>query len=106
MSKNKPERISEKSLSSHKTPIKQPLSEQQLSALHTQFMADISHELITPLTALKLYVEAIQDNMFDNDAYALQRLENKVNEFEQLIETWLAVAASSKDPCQSPKAKK
>ena len=49
-------------------------------------LAEVAHELRSPLTALKLQVESLQYNLEDDPESAYQRLDNKVAELNQLIE--------------------
>lgn len=49
-------------------------------------LAEVAHELRSPLTALKLQVESLQYNLEDDPNAAYQRLNNKVTELNELIE--------------------
>lgn len=49
-------------------------------------LAEVAHELRSPITALKLQVESLQYNLEDDPESAYQRLDNKVAELNQLIE--------------------
>ncbi len=47
--------------------------------------ADIVQDLRTPLAVIRLYVEALQDGMVEDQNDIFQRLERKIRECEQLL---------------------
>jgi signal transduction histidine kinase len=51
-----------------------------------QLLADISHELVTPLTVLKLQVESLKDGMEDDVNAAYDALDLKLKDLEKLIQ--------------------
>ncbi len=51
-----------------------------------QLLADVSHELGTPLTVLKLQVESLKDNLEDDVQATYNSLDNKLNDIEHLID--------------------
>ncbi|WMN61972.1 histidine kinase dimerization/phospho-acceptor domain-containing protein [Pseudoalteromonas xiamenensis] len=71
---------------------KGPLSEEGGEAKKAQFLATLSHQLRTPLSVIKLYVEALQDGMYDNTDEAFARLDAKCREIEQLMDELLKEA--------------
>jgi signal transduction histidine kinase len=50
-----------------------------------QLLADVSHELGTPLTVLKLQVEALKDNIEDDVQATYNSLDNKLDDIQHLI---------------------
>ncbi|MCE9684922.1 hypothetical protein LZP73_01685 [Shewanella sp. AS16] len=66
-----------------------PLSGAECQAGKAAFLAALAHELRTPLSVIKLYVEAIQDEMYDNKDQAFARLDAKFQEFEHLMDELL-----------------
>jgi len=50
-----------------------------------QLLTDVSHELATPLTVLKLKVESLKDNMEDDVNATYDALDVKLNDLEKLI---------------------
>lgn len=50
-----------------------------------QLLADVSHELATPLTVLKLQVESLQDNLEEDVDTTYRSLDRKLNDLEKLI---------------------
>ncbi|WP_052093364.1 ATP-binding protein [Colwellia psychrerythraea] len=48
-------------------------------------LADVSHELSTPLTVLKLQVESLKDNLEEDVQASYDALDNKVSDIENLI---------------------
>lgn len=54
--------------------------------IRTQYASDISHELRTPITNLRLHLEAIQDGMIDIDDDAISVLIQNTSELEQITE--------------------
>jgi two-component system, OmpR family, sensor histidine kinase BaeS len=51
-----------------------------------QLLADVSHELSTPLTVLKLQVESLKDNLEDDVNATYDALDNKITDIEHLID--------------------
>ncbi|BDX05805.1 ATP-binding protein [Planctobacterium marinum] len=49
-------------------------------------LAEVAHELRSPLTALKLQIESLQYNLEDDPKTAYLRLNNKIDELNKLIE--------------------
>lgn len=52
----------------------------------SQFLNKVSHELRTPLSVIKMYVESIEDGMYENNSEVFQHLKDKFNEFELLMD--------------------
>ncbi|PKG82461.1 hypothetical protein CXF85_13310 [Colwellia sp. 75C3] len=50
------------------------------------FLNKVSHELRTPLSVIKMYVESIEDGMYENNKIVFQSLRGKFKEFEMLID--------------------
>ncbi len=50
-----------------------------------KMLADISHELRTPLSVLKLHIEAMEHNLIDDDTLAYAKINNKIDQLNQLI---------------------
>ncbi len=51
-----------------------------------QLLADVSHELSTPLTVLKLQVESLKDDLEDDVQATYNSLDNKLDEIQHLID--------------------
>lgn len=51
-----------------------------------EMLAEVAHELRSPLTALKLQIETLEYNLEDNPKAAYNRLNKKVTELNQLID--------------------
>lgn len=47
---------------------------------------NIAHELRTPLSVIKMQIEAIDDGMYENNDQAFKQLKEKLVEFESLID--------------------
>jgi len=78
----------QKNSHSAKRPSKLAVAENSylnLSDAKAQFLNKVSHELRTPLSVIKMYVEAIEDGMYENNDEAFQRLREKFEEFEGLM---------------------
>ncbi|WKE64565.1 histidine kinase dimerization/phospho-acceptor domain-containing protein [Gallaecimonas kandeliae] len=73
-----------------------PLSEEEIKDIQAQFLAQVLHQLRTPLSVIKLYVEAIQDGMFEDNNAAFAKLDAKFQEFEHLMDTLLSKAKGPK----------
>jgi len=56
-----------------------------LMAKKNRLLADVSHELSTPITVLKLQVEALQDDLEDDVKLTYNNLAAKLNDIERLI---------------------
>ncbi len=50
-----------------------------------QLLADVSHELATPLTVLKLQVESLKDDLEDDVHATYDALDNKLSDIDRLI---------------------
>jgi len=50
-----------------------------------QLLADVSHELTTPLTVLKLQVELLKDDLEEDVQASYQALDNKIDDIQHLI---------------------
>lgn len=59
---------------------------EELVEKKNQMLAEVSHELRSPLTALQLQIEALEYNLEDDPKAAYNRLNKKVSELNQLIE--------------------
>ncbi|MEJ6476274.1 ATP-binding protein [Pseudoalteromonas piscicida] len=58
----------------------------QLNIEHKdKMLADISHELRTPLSVLKLHIEAMEHNLIDDSTLAYAKINNKINQLNDLI---------------------
>lgn len=68
-----------------KLALKENLFMDKLLTQKNQVLADVSHELSTPLTVLKLQVESLKDNLEDDVQASYDALDNKVNDIEHLI---------------------
>jgi len=51
-----------------------------------QLLADVSHELSTPLTVLKLQVESLKDDLEDDVQATYDALDNKLDDIQHLID--------------------
>ena len=51
-----------------------------------RFLNKVSHELRTPLSVIKMYVESIEDGMYENNDIVFQNLRGKFKDFEMLID--------------------
>ncbi len=51
-----------------------------------QLLADVSHELSTPLTVLKLQVESLKDDLEDDVQITYDALDNKIDDIQHLID--------------------
>jgi len=51
-----------------------------------QMLADVSHELSTPLTVLKLQVESLKDDLEDDVQVTYEALDNKLDDIQYLID--------------------
>jgi two-component system sensor histidine kinase BaeS len=47
---------------------------------------NIAHELRTPLSVIKMQIEAIDDGMYENNDQAFKQLREKLVEFESLMD--------------------
>jgi len=56
-----------------------------LLSKRNQLLADVSHELGTPLTVLKLQVESLKDDLEDDVHATYDDLDNKLTDIEKLI---------------------
>ena len=67
-----------------------------LENVRRQSVSDISHEMRTPLTNLKNYLEALSDGMMTWDSDTLQGLEEEVRRLIQLTERFEELTAAEK----------
>lgn len=51
-----------------------------------QLLADVSHEMSTPLTVLKLQVESLKDNLEEDVQVTYEALDNKLDDIQRLID--------------------
>jgi len=59
---------------------------EELMVKKNQLLADVSHELGTPLTVLKLQVESLKDELEDDVQITYQALDNKLDDIQHLID--------------------
>jgi len=71
---------------SHKIAIERASMMEDLIDKKNQLLADVSHELSTPLTVLKLQVESLKDDLEDDVHATYNSLENKITDIEHLID--------------------
>jgi len=69
-----------------KLALKENLLMDQLLTQKNQLLADVSHELSTPLTVLKLQVESLKDDLEEDVQASYDALDNKVTDIEHLID--------------------
>lgn len=55
-------------------------------ALRRRSLADVAHELRTPLSVLQIDLESIEDGIIEPDAETIQRLQNEVATLRKLVE--------------------
>lgn len=58
----------------------------ELLTKKNQLLADVSHELSTPLTVLKLQVESLKDDLEEDVQASYDALDNKITDIEHLID--------------------
>ncbi|PKG80880.1 hypothetical protein CXF85_22520 [Colwellia sp. 75C3] len=58
----------------------------ELLAKKNQLLSDVSHELSTPLTVLKLQVESLKDDLEEDVQASYDALDNKITDIEYLID--------------------
>ncbi len=71
-----------------------------------QYLADLSHELRTPITSLRGYIEGLEDGVFEADENFYELLAGELGQLTALTHTIDAMQLSSVDrqpktPCQS-----
>lgn len=67
----------------------------RLEEMRQRFVADVSHELKTPLSSIKAYTETLLSGTVDDDAqhrHFLSRIEEQANRLQQLIQDMLSLA--------------
>ena len=55
-------------------------------ALRRELMADVTHELKTPLASIKGYMEGLQDNIFPANAETFQLIHREASRLQRLVE--------------------
>ena len=63
----------------------------------TQYLADLGHELRTPITSIKGYTEGLEDGVFQADKEFFQRLSGELNQLTTLTHTIDAMHLSGAD---------
>ena len=54
--------------------------------IRSNFLSDISHEIRTPITAVKCYLEAIEDGMMQLDSKTIPLLQNELTRLTSITE--------------------
>jgi len=75
----------EKEERTHQLAIERAAMMEDLMAKKNQLLADVSHELGTPLTVLKLHVESLQDDLEEDVQVTYNALAMKINDIQSLI---------------------
>jgi len=78
--------VKEKESNTHKLAIERARLMEDLIIKKNQLLADVSHELSTPLTVLKLQVESLKDDLEDDVQVTYQALDNKLDDIQHLID--------------------
>ncbi|CAM4182218.1 sensor histidine kinase [Pseudoalteromonas byunsanensis] len=69
---------------------------EQIKKNEQRLFTDLSHELRTPLTVMKIQVESLQHNIVDNVHDSYKKLQDKIDELNEFINT-LMLVSDSKD---------
>ncbi|WNC70907.1 histidine kinase dimerization/phospho-acceptor domain-containing protein [Thalassotalea psychrophila] len=85
MQKNKTRASSSQSTQVNKKE-KSSKNNEQFELAKIQFLNKVAHELRTPLSVIKMQIEAIEDGMYENNDRAFQQLREKFAEFERLMD--------------------
>ncbi|KGJ97439.1 ATP-binding protein [Colwellia psychrerythraea] len=78
--------VKEHAVNTHKLAIERAEMMEDLIIKKNQLLADVSHELSTPLTVLKLQVESLKDDLEDDVQVTYQALDNKLDDIQHLID--------------------
>ncbi|WNC72517.1 ATP-binding protein [Thalassotalea psychrophila] len=77
--------LRETELNTHKLALERAKMMEELIEKKNQLLADVSHELGTPLTVLKLQVESLKDELEDDVQVTYDALDNKLDDIQHLI---------------------
>jgi len=70
----------------HNLAIERASMMEELILKKNQLLADVSHELSTPLTVLKLQVESLKDDLEDDVQVSYDALDSKLDDIQHLID--------------------
>lgn len=76
----------EQELNSHQVALERAEMMEELITKKNQLLADVSHELSTPLTVLKLQVESLKDDLEEDVQITYNALDNKLDDIQHLID--------------------